>query len=286
MKTMAILALAAAILSGPHHAAAEPVPADPVDRCRGILRAIPPLTHATATVERIEPVGAYGCRFTGVTADTEGKKTSIGLILADRIDFDRIYNGRIPDAITLRVQDIVIRDDKLPSGLGPFGFIADYDLDARAKVFMLRELTLRGASLGELTLSGEVEGYILPDHGGFWPDVDDQKTIGLRRFRLRAVDRGFIRTALLGQSSPERDGRTAVDDVKREISANLARWPGFGVPRLAVEALTAFVQDLPSPRRPITINATPSTPIPLARLDPTDPRLRQTMDRLNLVVTY
>lgn len=285
MKTMAILALAAAVLSGPHHAAAEPVPADPVERCRGILWAIPPLTHATATAERIEPVGAHGCRFTGVTADADGKRTSIGLILADRIDFDRIYRGRVPDAIALRVQDIVIRDDKLPSGLGPFDFIADYDLDARAKVFVLRELTLRGASLGELTLSGEVEGYVLPDHGGFWPDADDQKTIGLRRFRLRAVDKGFIRTALLGQSS-ERDGRAALDDLKGEISANLARWPDFGVPKPAVEALMAFIGDLPSPRRPITISAAPATPIPLTRLYPTDPRLRQTMDAVNLIVTY
>jgi hypothetical protein len=90
----------------------------------------------------------------------------------------------------------------------------------------------------------------------------------------------------LGQSSPERDRLAAVDDLKREISANLARWPSFGVPRPAVEALAAYVGDLPSPRRPITISATPSTPIPLVRLDPTDPGLRQTMERLNLVITY
>lgn len=285
MKAMAILALMVAALSAAHQAAAEPVPADPVERCRGILSAIPPLTHAAATAERVEPVGGKGCRFTGVTEESGRRKTSIGLILVERLDFDRVYSGRLPDAVTLRVQDIVLRGDGMPTSIGPFDFIADYDLDVRAKVFTLRELTLRGASLGELALSGEVEGYSLPAHGGFWP-VDDQDAVRLRRIRLRAVDRGFIGAFLLGRSSSERDVQAAVDDVKSDMSANLARWPAFGVPKPAVEALTAYVGDLPSPRRAITISAEPATPIPVNRLDPFDPRLRQTMEHLNLVVAY
>ncbi|MBW8723985.1 MAG: hypothetical protein JF625_02335, partial [Inquilinus limosus] len=210
-------------------------------------------------------VGNKGCRLTGVTATTGS--LSIAQITVDRLDFERINNGQLPDAVTLRMQDIVIRNSAV---LGPFDVAAEYDLDVRAKVFTLKELTLRGPSFGELTLSGEVEGYSLPDDGGFWPP-DEQDTVRLRQFRLRAVDRGFISMLLLGQSSSERDR---------------PRWPDFGVPRPAVEALTAFVQDLPSPRHPITISATPSAPIPLARLDPTDPGLRQAMERLNLVVTY
>ena len=285
MKTMAILALMAAALSAAHQAAAEPVPADPVERCRGILQAIPPLTHAAAKAERIEPVGSDGCRFTGVTGESGRRKISIGLILAERLDFGRIYSGRLPDAVTLRVQDIMLGGDDMPSGFGPIDFIADYDLDARAKVFTLRELTLRGASLGELTLSGEVEGYSLPAHGGFWP-VEDQGAVRLRQFRLHAVDRGFISMLLLGQSSSGRDVQAAVDDVKSDMSTNLARWPAFGVPKPAVEALTAYVGDLPSPRRPITISAAPGMPIPVNWLDPFDPRLRQTMERLNLIVAY
>jgi hypothetical protein len=285
MKTMAILALVAAALSAAHQAAAAPVPTDPVERCGGILQAIPPLTHVAATAARIEPVGTDSCRFTGVTGESGRRKISIGLILVERLDFDRVYSGRLPDAVTLRVQDIVLRGDGLPSGLSPFDFIADYDLDVRAKVFTLRELTLRSASLGELTVSGEVEGYSLPADGGFWP-VENQDAVRLRQFRLRAVDRGFISTLLLGQFPSERDLQAAVDDVKSEMSANLARWPAFGVPKPAVEALTAYVGDLPSPQRPITISAAPSTPIPVTRLDPFDARLRQTMERLNLVVSY
>jgi hypothetical protein len=285
MKTMAILALVAAALSVAQQAAAAPVPAGPVERCRGILQAIPPLTGAATKAERIEPVGSDGCRFTGVTGESGRRKISIGLILAERLDFGRIYDGRLPDAVTLRVQDILLRGDGMPSSVGPFDFITDYDLDVRAKVFTLRELTLRGASLGELTLSGEVEGYSLPAHGGFWP-VTDQDAVRLRQIRLRAVDRGFIGMLLLGQTSSGRDVQAAVDDVKSDMSANLGRWPGFGVPKPAVEALTAYVGDLPSPRRPIMISAAPAMPIPVNWLDPFDPRLRQTMERLNLVITY
>jgi hypothetical protein len=285
MKTMAILALVAAALLPTDRARAEPVPADPVRRCAGILRAIPPLTHAAAKAERVEPVGHDGCSFTGVTGESGRQKISVGRILVERLDFVRIYDGRLPDAITLHIQNIVLGGDSLPPGLGPIDFIVDYDLDARAKIFTLRELTLRGPTLGELTLSGEVEGYSLPDDGGFWP-AEDQDAVRLRQFRLRAVDRGFISTLLLGQFPSERDLQAAVDDVKSDMSANLARWPAFGVPKPAVEALTAYVGDLPSPQRPITISAAPSTPIPVTRLDPSDARLRQTMERLNLVVAY
>lgn len=282
MKILAILALAAAALWPTDQARAEPVPADPVARCAGILRAIPILLYGATTAERIEPVGSKGCRLTGVTG-TSGS-ISIAQITVDRLDFERIYNGQIPDAVTLRMQDIVIRTRDGFSILGTFNVAAEYDLDVRAEVFTLKELTVRGPTLGELTLSGEIEGYSLPDHGGFWPDDADQETIRLRRVRLHAVDGGFLSAAIFGLSGP--GGPAAVDDVKREITANLARWPEFGVPRPAVEALTAFVQDLPSPRRSITISATPSAPVPLARLDPTDPGLRQAMERLNLVVTY
>ncbi|HEY9344938.1 MAG TPA: hypothetical protein VIQ53_06465 [Inquilinus sp.] len=284
MKGMATLALMAA-LSVADQAAAEPVPADPVERCRGILSGIPPLPLAAATAERVEPVGRRGCRFIGVAGESGRRKASIGLILIERLDFDRVYGGRLPDAVTLRVHDIVLRGDGLPSSVGPFDFVADYDLDVRAKMFTLRELTLRGPTLGELTLSGEVEGYSLPDDGGFWP-VEDQDAVRLRQFRLRAVDRGFIGMLLLGQSSSGRDVQAAVADVKSDMSANLARWPAFGVPKPAVEALRAYVGDLPSPRRPITISAKPSTPIPVNRLDPFDPGLRLTMESLNLIVAY
>lgn len=282
MKTLAILALAAAALWPTDQARAEPVPVDPVQRCAGILRAIPILLYGATTAERIEPIGSKGCRLTGVTGTTGS--ISIAQITVDRLDFERIYNGQLPDAVTLRMQDIVIRTRDGFSILGTFDVAAEYDLDVRSKVFTLKELTLRGPALGELTLSGEIEGYSLPDHGGFWPDDADQETIRLRRVRLHAVDGGFLGTAVFGLSGP--GGPAAVDDVKREMSANLARWPDFGVPRPAVEALTAFVQDLPSPRRPITISATPSTPVPVSRLDPSDPGLRQAMEGLNLVVTY
>lgn len=282
MKTMAILALAAAALLPTYQARAEPVPTDPVERCAGILRMLPILLYGATTAERIEPVGSKGCRLTGVTGTTGS--ISIAQITVDRLDFERIYNGQLPDAVTLRMQDIVIRTRDGFSILGTFNVAADYDLDVRAKVFTLKELTLWGPALGELTLSGEVEGYSLPDHGGFWPDAADQETIRLRRFRLHAVDGGFLSMAVFGLSGP--GGQAAIDDVKSDISANLARWPSFGVPRPAVEALTAYVGDLPSPRRPITISAEPSTPIPLSRLDPFDARLRQTMERLNLVVVY
>lgn len=282
MKTMAILALVAAALLPTYQARAEPVPADPVERCAGILRAIPILLYGASTAERIEPVGSKGCRLTGVTA-TNGS-LSIGQITVDRLDFERIYNGQLPDAVTLRMQDIVIRTREGFSILGTFNVAADYDLDVRAKVFTLKELALRGPALGELSLSGEIEGYSLPDHGGFWPDDADQETIRLRRFRLHAVDAGFLSMAVFGLSGP--GGQAAIDDVKREISANLAKWPDFGVPRPAVEALTAYVGDLPSPPRPITISATLSTPIPLSWLDPFDARLRQAMERLNLAVSY
>lgn len=281
MKILAILALVAVALWPTDQARAEPVPADPVARCAGILRAIPILLYGATTAERIEPVGSKGCRLTGVTG-TSGS-ISIGQITVDRLDFERIYNGQLPDAVTLHMRDIVIRNERQQPIPGPFDVAAEYDLDVRAEVFTLKELTVRGPTLGELTLSGEIEGYSLPDHGGFWPDAADHETIRLRRVRLHAVDGGFLSLAVFGLSGPSGQ---AVDDVKREITANLARWPDFGVPRAAVEALTAFVQDLPSPRRPITISATPSTPIPLARLDPTDPGLRQAMERLNLVVTY
>ncbi|WP_395677924.1 hypothetical protein [Inquilinus sp.] len=282
MKTMAILALAAAALWPTDQARAEPVPADPVARCAGVLRAIPILLYGATTAERIEPVGSRGCRLTGVTGTTGS--ISIAQITADRLDFERIYNGQLPDAITLDMQDVVIRTRDGFSILGTFDVSADYDLDVRTKVFTLKELTLRGSSIGEVSLSGEIEGYSLPHHGGFWPDDADQETIRLRRVRLHAIDGGFLSTAIFGLSGP--GGPAAIDDVKREITANLATWPEFGVPGPAVAAMTAFVGDLPSPRRPITISATPSTPVPVSRLDPSDPGLRQAMERLNLVVTY
>lgn len=279
-----IAAIGAAMLAP--MAWATPIPADPVERCRGILRAIPLLKDFAPETERIDPIGTDGCKFTGVTGESGQGNTSIGLILAERLDFGRVYDGRLPDAITLHIQGITLGGDGLPPGLGSFDITADYDLDTKTKVLTVRELTFRGPSLGDLTMSGELEGYSLPVFGGFWPDADDQKTIGLRRFRLQAADRGFIRVLLLGQSSSGGYDRAALDRLKTEISANLARWPDFGVPGPAVTALTAFIGDLPSPRRPITISAAPSVPIPLASLYPTDPGLRQAMERLNLTIDY
>src|SRR5688572_12635707 len=102
MKTMAILALVAAALLPTYQARAEPVPADPVERCAGILRMIPILHFGATTAERIEPVGSKGCRLTGVTGTTGS--ISIAQITVDRLDFERIYNGQLPDAVTLRMQ--------------------------------------------------------------------------------------------------------------------------------------------------------------------------------------
>ena len=106
-------------MAGAERARAAHVPTDPVKRCAGVLRAIPPLTDAAAKAERIEPVERNGCRFTSMTSESGEKKILIGLILAELLDFERTYDGRLPDAVTLHVEDIVLGGDGLPPGVDP-----------------------------------------------------------------------------------------------------------------------------------------------------------------------
>lgn len=78
--------------------------------------------------------------------------------------------------------------------------------------------------------------------------------------------------------------------AKAEVSGLVRQAMGEGLAEASGTALLSFIADFPQPKRPITITAAPTDPVPLAALAamrPEDATARTALGKaLNVTVTY
>ncbi|WP_395677922.1 hypothetical protein [Inquilinus sp.] len=283
-------------------AKAAPVPADPAERCRGLLEIAAAVTGiATPVAAGVGPLGADGCRFSELRIDLgPGRSWTVGTLSADGLDFARIYQDRRLEAASLRAKDIQLKDAAVTAALGPGALTLDaaldYRWDAATGEVEVASLSLSGPGLGELAFSNR-RGNVRADAFAFAPSFPVLVLIGsgdLAALSLRFRDDGIVDRILttaawgLAEKDPgSNEERKAA--LQQAIQNQVASMSAGGFPDAMVTPLLAFVRDFPAPR-PITLTAAPTGPVSMPALLFGEDAGRATPEalfrRLNLTVTY
>jgi hypothetical protein len=298
-------AAAAVILAGLAPTAhAAPVPADPIERCRGLLEIAAAVAGiATPTAAAIEPLGADGCRFSELRIDLgPGRSWTVGTLSTDGLDFARIYQDRRLEAASLRAKDVQLKDSAVTAALGPgpvkLDAALDYRWNAATGEVEVASLSLSGPGLGEVALSNR-RGNVRADAFAFdvAPRFPVLVLIGagdLAALSLRFRDDGIVDRILTAAAwdlaekdpGPNEERKAA---LQQAIELQVAAMTASDFPPSMV-SLLAFVRDFPAPR-PITLTAAPTGKVPMPALifgqeavDGATPR--ELFRRLNLAVTY
>ena len=260
MKTTACLLLGSALLSLPaRHAHAQP---DPAARCRALLASIGLVQDGPA---EIEPLGPDGCRFTGVRF---GFGTRFGYLVASLtehgIPFGPLAIPDKPTEVAVEARGVTF---SLHSGNPkvdwlnraqqvPFDVVVRGRYDPAAHEVLLRELSLTGRTVGRTTLSADVVGVDPADLPG---------NPALRALTLHMDSRSFVVRFLLGvvvSMLPEQNPGAAFDAAKRQaVAAARAKLPQGGVAPASVDAIAAFINDLPRPQHVLDLTIATKAPI-------------------------
>lgn len=298
-------AAVAAIMAGlAPMAHAAPVPADPAERCRGLLEIAAAVAGiAMPAAATVEPLGADGCRFSELRIDLgPGRSWTVGTLSADGLDFARIYQDRRLEAASLRAKDVQLKDSAVTAALGPgpvrLEAALDYRWDAATGEVEVASLSLSGPGLGEVALSNR-RGNVRADAFAFdfAPKFPLLALIGagdLTALSLRFRDDGIVDRLLttaawgLAEKDPgTNEERKAA--LQQALQNRVASMSAGGFPDALVTPLLAFVRDFPAPR-PITLTAAPAGPVPMPALlfgeDAGGVTPEALFRRLNLTVTY
>lgn len=305
MKAMAILVLMAAALSAVHQAVAEPVPADPAGRCRGLLEIVAQAGRIAApAVGTLEPLGSDGCRFSELRVDLgPGRSWTVGSLSADGLDFARIYQDRRLEAASLRAKDVQLKDSAVAATLGPgpvrFDAALDYRWDAATGEVEVASLSFSGPGLGEAAFTNR-RGNVPADSFSFdvGPRFLVQSLIGagdLEALSLRFRDDGLVDRILTAGARGLADKDPGLSEAERKavlqqaIERQVASMAAGGFPESMVAPLVAFVRGFPTPR-PVTLTAAPTGTVPMPALlfgeDAGGAAPVELFRRLNLSVTY
>jgi hypothetical protein len=305
MKALSGVLLAMALLSGPAQAAE--VPADPAARCEGLAHAFPELPADAVTFEKAAVLGETGCRYSGVQIRVNQYLSwMVDTLAIDRIDFTRAYAGLPPLTLSARLDGIAYNQPPQSGNAAiryynrltqkPFGIALDYAFDPASRVLTLKDFTMQGERLGRLSLTaeiGDVDPALLDPLHTPWPAT--VPAVSLRDATAYLDNQGLIeRFALMsilnalpgGTEHPEQAVAQAKTAAVAWIQATLAD----SLPGASVTALTGFIQDLPQPKRPVTMAAHPATPVSVPALLLGERRPGQTeaelIRDLGLTVTY
>jgi hypothetical protein len=300
-------AAVAAIVAGlAPMAKAAPVPADPAERCHGLLEIVAQAAGiATPAAGTVQPLGSDGCRYAELRVDLgSGRSWTVGTLSADRLDFARIYQDRRLEAASLRAKDVRLKDAAVTAVLGPGpvrGDAAlDYRWDAATGEVEVASLSLSGPGLGEVALSnrrGNVQDQTFSlGFGSRFPVLVVIGAGDLESLSLRFRDDGIVDRILTARAqglaekdagSSEAERKAALQQAVQNQVASVAA--GGWLPDSAMTPLLAFVRDFPTPR-PITLTAAPTGTVPMPALlfgeDAGDVTPEELFRRLNLAVTY
>jgi hypothetical protein len=281
MKLLSGVLLAMAVLAGPAQAAT--VPAEPTARCKGLFQAAPELPADAVTFEKVAAIGDTGCRYSGVLITVNKYMAwAVSTLTIDRVDFDRAYAGLPPLTLSARLDGITYTQPPQP-GNGPiryynrlaqkpFAITLDYAFDSASRELTLKDFTMTGERVGRLSLTaeiGDVDPALLDPLHTPWPTT--VPAVNLRDATLYLDNQGLIeRYALLpilgalpdGMEHPEQ----AVAQAKTMAVAWIQATLTDGLAAASAAALTAFIQDLPQPKRPLTLAAHPAAPISVPAL--------------------
>lgn len=293
MSVLRVTTAAALVALFAAPAFAVDVPSDPVARCKGLL-SLGDSPLKDAKVGSVEAIGDTGCKFTDIKFQEPNDPTVISVAEAtmDKVDFASVYNGKPSNTMTGKVTGISVTGPEAEAFLGkdakPFDLLVDYVLDPATKQFTLTEFALRGDTLGDLTLTGALDG-INPDTA---PNADPTQLLGtasLRAFKLHFENKGIIDRVLAFATAQGEDPKAAIEQGKSQAVLGMAALSAMGVPEVAVKSLMAFAQDFPALKGPLTISASPSTPVPFAQfatLKPGDAKSMELVKSLNVAVEY
>jgi hypothetical protein len=306
MKHASIYILAAALLSAAGPAAAADTTAEPVARCKALLGQAPVAPGDALTVEKVTAQGEMGCRFSGLRLKvTPYQVWTVETLTLDRLDFGRLRAGSLPTTLSARAEGIrfSVDPEKSPAVAyqmkflqKPFEITLDYNLDPETRILAVKDFTMQGERIGRLSASEEIGG-VDPSLFDLRQDPPEAALLGLtfRRSSFSLDNHGLIEGFLLmpflgmlpdGMEHPEE----AVAKAKEEVSGLVRQAMGEGLAEASGTALLSFIADFPQPKRPITITAAPSDPVPLASLAamrPDDTAARAALGKsLNVSVTY
>jgi hypothetical protein len=208
---------------------------------------------------------------------------------ASRLDFAAIYADRPEAAKRLRLSDLEFGGPEVQKAFGtlkPVDLAVDYAFDPATQLLTLSEFSVHGDGFGDLEITAVIRGTLEE----LWSDDDDpsDSKILISAVRLRFANKGVLQ-GLFDIVSSGRFGsqkEAAAERVRAGFTESAAALKDLGVPASSVDSLVAFIRDFPSPQRPITVSADPAEPVPLSALRPSDGGFRQTLERLNLTITY
>jgi hypothetical protein len=298
-------AAAVAIVAGlAPMAKAAPVPAVPVERCRGLLEIAAAVAGiATPAAATVEPLGPDGCRFSELRIDLgPGRSWTVGTLSADGLDFARIYQDRRLEAASLRAKDVQLKDSAVTAALGPgrvrLDAALDYRWDPSTRDLDVSSLSLSGPGLGEVVLSNRrrnVQAQTFSfDFASTFPVLVLIGAGDLAALSLRFRDDGIVDRILTtgAQGLAEKDPGTNEERkaaLQQAVQNQVASMSVGGFPDAMVTPLLAFVRDFPAPR-PITLTAAPTGTVPMPALlfgeDAGGATPEELGRRLNLTVTY
>lgn len=275
-------------------ALAAEVPSDPVERCRGLLAAAPagsPLRDTDTEIGSVEALGDEGCKFTDLKLSRfdEPVTVSVEEVTITKLDFAAAYEGKPSNAMVAQAKGISVDSPEAAAVLGSdaksFDLAIDYAFDPATRQFTLNEFTLRGDSLGELALTGVLDG-VSPDSA---TEALRHGTASLRSIELHFENKGIIDRVLAFATASGEDPEAAIEQGRSQAVLGMAALAAVGVPEAAVKSLMAFAQDFPTPKGPITISAEPAAPVPLAQfatIQPGDAKSMDLVQSLNVTVSY
>jgi hypothetical protein len=281
MKLLSGILLVMTAMAGPAQAAT--VPAEPAARCKGLFHAFPQLPADAVTFEKVAALGDTGCRYSGVLITVnEYMAWAASTLTIDQVDFDRAYAGLPPLTLSARLDGIAYTQPPQP-GNGPiryynrinqkpFAISLDYTFDTASRVLTLKDLTMQGERVGRLSLTaeiGDVDPTLLDPLHTPWPTT--VPAVSLRDATLYLDNQGLIeRFALLPILGALPDGMDHPEQAVAQAKTTAAAWIQAtmtdGVAAASAAALTAFIQDLPQPKRPLTMAAHPAAPVPAPAL--------------------
>jgi hypothetical protein len=280
MTRLAAIPVLACVIAWSAGSSAADAPAPTPETCLGIV------SHSgQITAETAKPIGTDGCEFDNAHLSlTSSQSWSIEQLKLTRLDFASLARGaQIPP--TLRVEAHGVRFSPVTPNkvtnyvlhvtIRPFDITLDYDAKSEPTVLKLAEFSMRGRNVGDLHLSGEIDG-ITPELIQA-PNTIVDSAAGLRSLRIHLDNQGFVESYLVaplagallqGSEDPEATVRQTQQSVIATMRGMLAP---TATPPATVDALAAFVEDFPHPSKVLDVAL--SLPKPFGTVDLT--RLQQ-----------
>jgi hypothetical protein len=182
---------------------------------------------------------------------------------------------RLPHSLRIEAHGVVVAINSGNAGFDwlarqqaePFDVVLDLAHDHATRRGTLHEASIRGEALGEVVLRGVVEDLTPPTMRR--PRLDPD-TLSVASLRLVLDSRGFITAFVLPHLLtylPQEDPGGAVAHGQQVVVAALRQLAARGgMADADAEALVAFVQEFPRPRRRLELSVDAPVPVALPAL--------------------